>query len=131
MESEALRNIRTMRQLKTGLDIAKSRKPRTTNSLSQTTEEVGHLESLADRQLKQILAKEKNRFTAREAAVDKSRKRMLRLREKLAVTINRNRALTELRYKLQQAHWGRKGLAVPTSEPPAAKQGLHQVELKY
>jgi hypothetical protein len=131
MESEALRNVRTMRQLKTGLDIARSQKLRTTNAVSKTMEEVKHLESLADRQLKQILSKEKNRFMAREAVVNRLRKQVLRSREKLAITINRNRALTELRHKLQQAHWGRKGLAVPATEPTAAKQGLHQVELKY
>ena len=103
MPSEALRNIRTMRQVKTSLDLAKNQRVKTTNSLSRTEEEAAHLLSLSDPRVGQILEAERKRFAAHEAAVDKSRQRLLRAREKLAATINKNRALTELRHELQQS----------------------------
>jgi hypothetical protein len=105
MQSEALRNVRTMRQVKSSLDIARHQKSRTTNSLSRTEEEAAHLLSLSDPQAGQILAKERRRSAAMEASVDKSRQRLLRARDKLAATINKNRALTELRHELQQARF--------------------------
>jgi hypothetical protein len=157
MPSEALRNIRTMRQAKTSLDLAKNQRVKTTSSLSRTEEEAAHLLSLTDRQVEQTLAKERKRFATMEIAVDKSRQRLLRAREKLAATINKNRALTELRHELQQSRSEGKNL-IPTNAPiqtkvhtqteaqtkakpqtkvkpkvkmPARKPKLRQVELKY
>jgi hypothetical protein len=103
MQSEALRNIRTMRQVKTSLDLARSQKVKTTNSLSRTEEEAAHLLSLSDPQVGQILEAERRRSAAMEASIDKSRRRLIKTREKLAATINKNRALTELRHELQQS----------------------------
>ena len=131
MVSETLRNIRTMRQVKTSLDLAKSQKLKTTNSLSKTKDEVEYLLSLTDRQAGQILAKERKRFAAQEAVIDKSRRRVLRSREKLAVTINRNRALTELRHELQQARWEGKDPKPSTKEPSTARRYLRQIAVRY
>jgi hypothetical protein len=134
MPSEALRNIRTMHQVKTSLDLAKNQRVKTTSSLSRTEEEAARLLSLSDRQVEPTLAKERKRFTAMEIAVDKSRQRLLRAREKLAATINKNRALTELRHELQQSRLeGRnpipEKIKLPTRKP--SKPKLRQVELKY
>jgi uncharacterized Fe-S radical SAM superfamily protein PflX len=138
MSSEALRNIRTMRQVKTGHDLARSQKVRTTNSLSRTEEETAHLLSLTDRRTGQILAKETRRFAAMEASVEKSRGRVLKAREKLAATINRNRALTELRCELQRVRWEKKDPVPLKKEPPTGggdlpgvDENLPQIELKY
>lgn len=144
MQSEALRNIRTMRQVKTSLDLARSQKVKTTGSLSKTEEEAARLLSLNDPQARQILAKERKRFATHEAAVDKSRQRLLRAREKLAATVNKNRALTELRHELQQSRLeGRNPITekAPTqtevkAQPkrPTRKPGkpkLRRVALKY
>jgi hypothetical protein len=131
MPSEALRNIRTMRQVKTGHDLARSRRIKTTNSLSKTEEETAHLLSLADRREGQILAKEKRCFAAMEASIDKSRSRVLKAREKLAATINRNRALTELRYELQRARWEGRD-SVPSKKVPSDEgRNLPRMELNY
>jgi hypothetical protein len=78
MPTEALRNIRTMRQVKSSLDIARHQKPRTTNSLSRIEEEAAHLLSLTDPRVKQILAKETKHFAAMEASMDRSRGRVQR-----------------------------------------------------
>lgn len=129
MDSEALRNIRTMRQIKTG--VFGSQRLKTTNSLSRTKEETEHLESLTDRRLEQIIEKEKRRFMAQEISINKSRERLLRAREKLALTINKNRVLTELRHKLQRARSEAKVPAPPKTKTSIAEYLLRQIELKY
>ena len=131
MISETLRNIRTMRQVKTSLDLARSQKPKTTNSLSKAKDEVESLLLLTDRRAGQILAKERKRFAAQEAAIDKSRQRVLRSRESLAMTINRNRALNELRHELQRARWEGRDPTPAKVKPSAAEPNLHQVEFRY
>jgi hypothetical protein len=131
MQSEALRNIKTMRQVKTGHDLARNQRVRTTNSLSRTEEEAAHLLSLADRQAEQILAKETKRFAAMEASIEKSRGRVLKAREKLAATINRNRALTELRYELQRTRWEKRDSIPLNKEPPTKGVNLPRMKLNY
>jgi hypothetical protein len=131
MQSEALRNIKTMRQVRTGHDLAAGRRARTTNSLSKSEAEAARLLSLNDRRAEQVLAKETQRFAAMEASFDKSRGRVLKAREKLAATINRNRALTELRHELQRLRWDKKDPVPPKKKPPTAKAPLPRVELKY
>jgi hypothetical protein len=117
MESEALRDIRTMRQVNTSLQVCDQRKLRTTNSLSKTAAETARLESLADRRLEQVLARERQRSAALESSVAKSRQRLLKSRDKLAATINRNRALTALRLELQRARWQGMTAAVTPGRP--------------
>ena len=131
MKSETLRNLRTMREVKNSLELARNHRPRTTNSLSRPRDEIEYLESLNDRQLEQVLEKERRRFGAQEASINKSRQRVLRSREKLAMTVNRNRALTELRRKLQQTRWEDNGLAAPRVETPVARPAVRQIELNY
>jgi hypothetical protein len=131
MPSEALRNVRTMRQVKTSLDLARSQRFKTTNSLSTTEEEAAYLLSLSDPQAGQILAKERKRSAAMEASISKSRGRVLKAREKLAATINRNRALTELRYELQRARWEKRDPVPLKKEPPTEDGNLPQMELNY
>lgn len=131
MKSEALRNIKTMRQVRISLDVARKQKVRTTNSLTKTQEESEHLLFLTDRCLGQTLAKESKRFAALEASIDKSRQRLLKAREKLAATINRNRALTELRHELQRARW-EGGEPVPLKKGESAGgENLRRMELRY
>jgi uncharacterized Fe-S radical SAM superfamily protein PflX len=131
MESEALRNLRTMRQIRTGTGLARDQKLRTTNSLSKTKEEVEHLQSLSDPRVGQILAEERKRFAAQEVAIEKSRRRVLKSREKLAVTINKNCALTELRHELQRTRWEGRDPVPTTKQPSTAHQYLKQMELRY
>ena len=57
---------------------------------------IGHLQSLSDRRIDQILEKERKRFAAQEAVIEKLRRRALRSRERLVVTINRNHRTTSL-----------------------------------
>jgi beta-glucosidase-like glycosyl hydrolase len=136
MKSEALRNIRTMSQVKTSLDVARSQRPRTVNSLSKTSGEIEYLESLTDRRLEQVMGKERRRFAAQEASINKSRQRVLKAREKLAMIVNRNRALMELRRELQQRRWAGEESASQVSnsgevKPTVGERGFNEVELRY
>jgi hypothetical protein len=129
MESEALRKIRTMRQVTTSLEAADRRQCRTTNSLSKTAEEAARLESLRDRRLEQVLDKERRRSAALESSVENSRRRLLKARDKLAATINRNRALTALRHELQKSRWEGTTTAVTSDMTP--KKTARVVDIGY
>jgi len=132
VESETLRNIRTMRHIKTSLDVAREWKVRTTNSLSKTKEEIERLGSIEHPRLNQLLTKEKKRFADFDASVKKSKQRILQSRERLAGIINKNHALTRLRHQLQQARW----MNEPDSPLSKIKLNPHnerfrEVELHY
>jgi predicted nucleic acid-binding Zn-ribbon protein len=136
MKSEALRSIRTMRQVKTGMDVLRSQRPRTTNSLSKTSGEIEYLESLTDPRLEPVLEKERKRFAAQEGAINRSRQRMIKAREKLAATINKNRALMELRHELQQRRRAGEEPASQVSNSgevklPVGENSFNHVELRY
>jgi hypothetical protein len=129
MQSEALRHIRTMRQVKTNFDL-RNQRVKTTNSLSRTEGEAAHLCSLNDPQIGRILSKERQRSAAMEASVNKSRQRLLRARDRLAATINKNRALTELRYELQQPRLEKKVPIPEKIQTPEKAQKLIEVKVK-
>jgi hypothetical protein len=137
MESEALRNIRTLRQVKSSLEVAAKQRIKTTNSLYKTAEEIDHLESLGldSLQTAQVLDKEKARAAKLEASMDRSRQKLLKSRDKIACLVNRNRALTTLRHQIQQDRDRKKSPSALAK--PLVKQGnsdysrLRGVELKY
>jgi hypothetical protein len=137
MESETLHNIRTMRQVKTSLEVASKQRFKTTNSLSKTAEFIEHLESIGtdSEPTLQVLAREKVRAAKFEASADRSRRKLLKSREKLAGVINRNRALTRLRHEIQQNRDGITSLP-PSDGAPLKPENpnysiLHGIELKY
>ena len=137
MESEALPNIRTMRQVKSSLDVSRNQRIKTTRSLSKTAEERERLESLGIDNLltRQVLAREKARAAKFEASVKRSREKMHKCREKLATVINRNRALTRLRLEIQQDR-DQKKESPPLSKPLVKRENsnygsLRGIELKY
>jgi len=130
MKSEALRNIRTMRQVRTG-PLGRMEQIKTANSLGKTSDEIESLKSLSDRRLSQALEKERRHFAAQEAGIDKSRRRILKAREKLAATINKNKALTKMRHELQQARWEAKDTTPSKREESNPEQNLREIELKY
>lgn len=131
MESEALRRLRTMRQIRSSLDVVGKQKVKTTNSLSKTDDEIRYLESLTDPRLAQALARESQRFAMLEARLAKSRGRMLKLRKRLAATVNRNRAVSELRRKLQRTRWEKSDPPLLEGQQADLERDLCQVELRY
>ena len=132
MKSEALGNLRTMREVRSSLEVAGGRKAKTTNSLSRTKEMIDALEPLNDRSLGSVLTRERKRFGNQEASVNKSRQRLLKSRKKLATIIEKNRALTQLRHELQQERWrGDDSPVLPKAEQSNPGPKLRQVKLTY
>ena len=127
MKRESLRNLRTMREVRSSLEASRPDRGRTTNSLHKDNNEE-NTASPPDPKIRQILLKEKMRSAAFEASVAKSQERMLRLRDKLAATIKQNEELTRLRKQMQKARWEDKS---PSGEPAAKKDGFNTVELKF
>ncbi|MBI2869648.1 MAG: hypothetical protein HYX96_07480 [Chloroflexi bacterium] len=125
MESEALRNIRTMRQVTTSLDIAKRRRPAAANSLSVKK---GDTVAPPDARLSILLARESRRMRNYEASIMKSRGRLLKMRAKLAAIIDRNRSLGALRQQIQASYWTPAGKPAPQ---PECLDRLGATELRY
>jgi hypothetical protein len=137
MESETLHNIRTMRQVKSSLEVAAKQRIKATNSLSKTAESIEYLESIGSNSTvtSQVLAREKARAAKFEASVERSRRKLLRSRIKIAGLVNRNRALTRLRHEIQQERDGKKKLSISNVLPVILENpnynNLHGVEFKY
>ncbi|MEW6228047.1 MAG: hypothetical protein AB1700_08180 [Bacillota bacterium] len=97
MNGEALRNVRGMRQVKGGLDLARSRKPPTTNNMFKSEEEMTCRVAVNPAELARALVKERRRIAKYRASVERSRERLLAAREKLRGIIQKNEAITRLR----------------------------------
>lgn len=119
------------------LDVPTVRDIRTASSLFMTREEEKHLRSVMDfRALGVVVRKEKDKFARQDAAADKFRRNYFRAREKLAATINKNRALMELRHELQERRRAgeepvRARGSAKAVKPPMGGGGFNQVELRY
>jgi len=106
MKHESLVHIKTFRDFKTGLENRSERKIKTTNSIFRTKEEQKILESLIDDQkLNKANQKDIQRFVQQDLAIKKSQEKMLKIRDKLAKTVNKNIQIVELRQKLQKGSW--------------------------
>lgn len=108
MKHESLVAIKTFRDFKTGLENRSERKIKTTNSLCRTKKEQNILESLLDDQeLSQAIQKDIQRFAQQDLAIKKSQEKILKIRDKLAKTVNKNKQVLECRQKLQKGSWGK------------------------
>lgn len=132
MKSESLRGLKTARHIRSGLDLARDRRTKTTNSLRKTPQEV-EMELPEDRLFEGMLKKERRRFASQMAAVERSREGILKVRRKLALTINRNKALMEVRRELQRAQWedDPQDHQFKDDEIDAPEGETSQVELEY
>jgi hypothetical protein len=108
MKHESLVAIKTFRDFRTGLENRSERKIKTTNSLFRTKKEQKILESLLDDQeLSQAIQKDIQRFAQQDLAIKKSQEKILKIRDKLAKTVNKNKQVLEWRQKLQKGSWGK------------------------
>lgn len=134
MESETLKNLRTMRQVKTSLGTTRLNRVRTSNFLFGSGNSDVEPVNTADVTLRKVLTRERARMAAYQASIEKTQDRILEMRKKLAAVIKRNQALTELRHELQQARWQDKNPtpSTPTpSAPPAARNKFNELEVRY
>jgi hypothetical protein len=125
-----------MRQVKSSLDVARKQKARTTNSLYSNNRQNQNMDSADDKGLQRILEKERRRFATQEKAVNRSREQLLKYRERLAKSVNRNQALTDMRLELQRTrfdgnHGTQPKVIKPGQDKPKTEQGLHKIGLRY
>ena len=129
--------IKLMGQTKNSSDITGVRDIRTASSLFMTREERESLASAMDfRALGIDTRREIDKFARQDAAVEKFQKNYYKARERLAATINKNRARIELRQELQQRRrMGEepdlKGRNAKEAKPSVSQGGFTEVELRY
>lgn len=102
MKSEALTKLRTMRHIKSNAEVFRGQKARTTGALFRAFDNNDAPDLEKDRSFQTMLEREKRRFASRLQSVERARARLLNSRKKLAVIIDKNKALMELRRELQK-----------------------------
>jgi hypothetical protein len=129
--------IKLMTHSRNSHDIPRARDIRTVSSLFMTREERESLGSAMDyRALGLVTRREKDKFARQDSALEKFKEAYFRGREKLAATINKNRALMELRHELQQRRRvGEESTSQASNsgevKPPVGESGFNHVELRY
>jgi hypothetical protein len=129
--------IRLMGQSRNNSDIAGARDIRTASSMFMTRDERESLESAMDfRALGPEARRERDKFARQDAAVEKFRENYFRARERLAATINKNRALMRLRHELQRRRrMGEdpqlEGGNATEAKAPTSQEGLSEIEVRY
>lgn len=123
MKRESLVNIRTVREIVSGLDRARVQPPiKTTNLIARGGKEPQP--TIAPVKIASALLKERLRFQKRLESLNRSQMKILGARQKLANTKEKNRHIMELRLKLYKQHWDETS---PISTQPSGngKRGLH------
>jgi hypothetical protein len=129
--------IRLMGQSRNNSDIAGARDIRTASSMFMTREERESLESAMDfRALGIDTRREIDKFAHQDAAVERFQENYFRAREKLAATINKNRALMRLKHELQRRRrMGEdpqpEGGDATEAKAPTSQEGLSEIEVRY
>lgn len=130
MKRETFLFTRTMRDIKTGWDIAREKEGKITTT--------GHLmrnkkviqPKLNERQVAVELEQEKRRFARQCEALGRGRKKVEAYREKLAGTIEKNRRLMGLRYELQKQYWAREEEPVSASKSSSSRK-TNEINIGY
>lgn len=106
---ESLLNLRTCREIVTGMDLARSKKlaptmfGRMRRIVARGTKEVSpHINEAT---LALELDKERRRFKRRLQTVERSQAKILGFRRKLAATHQKNKRIMDLRLELQRHYW--------------------------
>jgi len=137
MKRKSLGYIKLMAHSRNSADIPRVRDIRTASSLFMTREERESLGSAMDfRALGLVARREKDKFARQDSVLEKFQKTYFRARERLAATINKNKALMELRHELQQRRRAGEspdpeGCNTKEAKPPIGAGSFNEVELRY
>ena len=129
--------IKLMAHSRNSTDIPRARDIRTASSLFMTREERESLGSAMDfRALGLEARREKDKFARQDQTIAKFKVTYFKAREKLAATINKNRALMELRHELQQRRrMGEdpdpEGSNATEAKAPTSQEGFNKIEVRY
>ncbi|MBX6377287.1 MAG: hypothetical protein IRY95_01955 [Clostridia bacterium] len=115
--SESLWRLRTLRDVRTGLDVARRQRVRTLNSLSGT--EAAISASIDHRHLAAALAADRRRRQTQMESLARSRRKVEVIRSHLKGMVETNRRLMEQRWALFRS--GR--VDVPAARTPSAPAG--------
>jgi hypothetical protein len=137
MERKSPGCIKLMARRRNSTDIPRARDIRTVSSLFMTREERESLGSAMDfRALGLEARREKDKFARQDQTIAKFKVTYFKAREKLAATINKNRAMMELRHELQQRRRAGEEPASQASSSgevklPVGENSFNHVELRY
>ena len=137
MKEKAPGCIKLLADSRNSANIPRARDIRTASSLFMTREERESLGSAMDfRALGRETRREKDKFARQDAVLEKFKANYFKAREKLAATINKNKAMMELRHELQQRRRAGEEPEAQTPisgevKPPAGGNSFNHVELRY
>jgi len=134
--------IKLLGHSRNSTNIPRARDIRTASSLFMTREERESLEWAMDfRALGLEARREKDKFARQDSVLERFRENYFKARERLAATINKNKAMMELRHELQQRRrageepdlegCNTEGCNTKESKPPIGQEGFNEVELRY
>ena len=141
MKRESLVNIRTVREVVSSLDKARLQSFKTTNLLARGNKEPQPLVNQGV--IAAALALERRRFDKRMACLERSQNKILKARQKLANTKEKNRQIMGLRLSLYKQYWketspvsARNSQAAPSEDGHASmngngEPGFKRKKLKY
>jgi len=118
MRRESFNYLRTMRQIKTGLDLAReSKRIQTTGARYRAPFEKGLEPQISEKAIAVELEGEKRKFVRQNQALARSRQKLKDTRDRLFATKAKNERLMVLRHTLQKQRWlDTEGM--PTSSAP-------------
>ena len=138
MERKSPGYVKLMARSRNSANIPRASKDiKTASSLFMTSKERESLGAAMDlRKLGPEARREKDKFARQDKTIEKFKANYFKAREKLAGTRNKNLALMELRYELQQRRRDGEEPAIQASnsgevKAPAGKKGFNHVELRY
>ena len=137
MERKSPGYIKLLGHSRNSTNIPRARDIRTASSLFMTREERESLGAAMNiRALGSEARRERDKFARQDQTIAKFKVTYFKARERLAATINKNKAMMELRHELQQRRRaGEEPQAqTPNSgevKPPARGNSFNHVELKY
>ena len=137
MKNKAPGYIKLLAHSRNSTNIPGVRDIRTASSMFMTREERESLGWAMDfRSLGKEARREKDKFARQDTVLEKFRGNYFRAREGLAATINKNKAMMELRHELQQSRRAGEEPEAQTPisgevKPPAGGNSFNHVELRY
>jgi hypothetical protein len=124
MKRESFNYFRTMRQVKTGLDLARGPKRlRTTSARYRAPFEKGLEPQVDEKAIAVELEQEKRKFVRQNQALARSRQKLKDTRGRLFATRAKNERLMVLRHTLQKQRWLEPEGASSSSVPRASGAG--------
>jgi len=137
MKNKAPGYIKLLAHSRNSTNIPGVRDIRTASSMFMTREERESLGWAMDfKALRPEARREKDKFARQDAVLEKFRENYFKARERLAATINKNKAMMELRHELQQSR--RDGEEPEAQTPnsgevklPVGENTFNHVELRY